>query len=71
MTIELASTVEEQLRALAVRQGRAIAALVEEALLEYLVAASITDLSAAEIAETQIALAGELRGLPDWEGSAD
>lgn len=62
MTIELANTVEEQLRALAMRQGRAITALVEEAIQEYLVASAITDLAMAEIAETQVILLPELQG---------
>lgn len=47
------------------RQGRAIATLIEEAAQEDLVAAAITDLATAEIAETQIALMPELRGLPE------
>lgn len=71
MTIELANTVEEQLRALAMRQGRAITALVEEAIQEYLVAAAITDLAMAEIAETQVALLPELQGLPEWEDGGE
>lgn len=66
MTIELAGTVEEQLRDLATRQGRAIDALLEEAVLQYLEAAAITDLSDEQVAETQLALMGEfrLRGTP-------
>lgn len=66
MTIELASSVEEQLRDLASRQGRDVSALVEEAVREYLEAAAITDLDPAEIAETQVALMGELRDVSEW-----
>ncbi|HEY0513707.1 MAG TPA: hypothetical protein VGH73_17490 [Thermoanaerobaculia bacterium] len=66
MTIELKGSVEEQLRDLAVRQGRDIGALVEEAVQGYLEAASITDLGDSEVAETQVALLGELRGVPGW-----
>jgi len=60
MTVELSRKVEEQLRGLAASQGREVDALVEEALLEYLEAAAITDLDEAEVAETQVALVGEL-----------
>lgn len=70
MNIELSNTVEEQLRALAIRQRRAITVLVEEAIQEYLVAAAITDLTMAEIAETQVALLPELRGETDIKYSA-
>jgi len=66
MTIELARSVEQQLRELASRQGRDVGVLVEEAVREYLVAVAITDLDSAEIAETQVALMGELRDVPEW-----
>ena len=68
MTIELIGNVEEQLRDLAVRQGRDIGALVEEAVREYIVTASITDLDGSEVAHTQTALLDELRGIPGWTG---
>jgi predicted transcriptional regulator len=67
MTIELSRKVEEQLRDLAGRQGREVGALVEDAVREYLEAIAITDLDAAEVAETQVALVGELRGVPEWK----
>lgn len=67
MTIELRGPVEEQLRDLAVRQGRDISSLVEEALQEYLEAIAITDLDGVEVAETQISVATELHGIPAWE----
>ena len=66
MTIELARSVENQLRELASRQGRDVGVLVEEAVREYLVAVAITDLDSAEIAETQVELIGELRDVPEW-----
>jgi hypothetical protein len=63
-----ASRIEEQLRDLAVRQGRDIGVLLEEAVREYLEASAITDLDAAEVAESQVALLSELRGVPAWKG---
>jgi len=68
MTIELIGNVEEQLRDLAVRQGRDIGALVEEAVREYIVTACITDLDGSEVADTQTELLNELRGIPGWTG---
>jgi predicted transcriptional regulator len=67
MTIELPSSIEEQLRDLATRQGRQPGVLVEEAIRGYLEAASITDLDASEIAEAQVTLAAELRGISPWK----
>lgn len=67
MVIELAGNVEEQLQELAERQGRDVTILVEEAVREYLVAAAITDLAAGEVAATQDALIGELRGTTVWK----
>jgi predicted transcriptional regulator len=66
MTIELPSNVEEPLRNLAERQNRDIGALVEEAVRQYLQAEAITDLDTEEVAEAQLALAGELRGIAPW-----
>lgn len=68
MVIELVGGIEEQLQDLAARQGRDIGVLVEEAVREYLEAAAITDLDAGQVAETQNALLGELRGIPGWKG---
>jgi hypothetical protein len=67
MTVELAASVGEQLQEYALKQGRAIDLLVEEAVREYLVTAAITDLDSADVAEAQIALIGELQGVPAWE----
>ncbi len=68
MTVELPRTVEEELKALARRQGRDVLRLVEDAVLSYLEAAAITDLDPAEVAETQQQLVGELRGVSAWKG---
>src|SRR5436305_10483479 len=63
MSIELPAQVEEQLRNLAARQKRDIGSLVGEAIRQYLEAEAITDLDAADVAEAQLALVGELRGV--------
>ena len=67
MTIELPRPIEEQLRDLALKQGRELGVIIEEAIRTYVEAASITDLDPADIAETQVALIGELRGLTEWK----
>jgi hypothetical protein len=56
--------VEEELRALAGRQGRDVVRLVEDAIRDYIEAAAITDIDEAEVAEVQAKLVGELRGIP-------
>lgn len=67
MTIELTARVEKELRDLAGTQSREISELVEEAIRQYLEAAAITDLEAAEVAEAQVKMAGEFRGVPGWK----
>jgi predicted transcriptional regulator len=67
MTIELPGTVEKELRTLAAKRGQDIGALLEAAVRQYLEAEAITDLDAEEIPETQMALIGELRDLPEWK----
>ena len=67
VSIELSSSVEEQLRNLAARQGRDVSALVEDAVRQYLEAAAITDVEPSEVAEAQAALLSELPGLPVWK----
>ena len=69
MTIELHHTVEEQLRDLAARQGREIRLLLDEAIRQYLESAPITDLDAAEVAEAQSALLGELADVGHWKAT--
>ena len=67
MNIELPGSVEEQLRRLAVRQGRDVHAVVGEAIRQYLESAAITDLDAGEVAEAQGALLGELPDISGWK----
>ena len=67
MTIELPEIVEEQLRHLAAKQGRDVRALVEDALRQYVEFAAITDLEAAQVAEAQAELLGELPKISDWK----
>jgi predicted transcriptional regulator len=71
MTIKLPGNVEEPLRNLAERQNRDIGVLLEEAVRQYLEAEAITDLDTAEVAEAQLALVGELRGVAPWKGGRD
>jgi predicted transcriptional regulator len=67
MTIELPATVEKELRDLAVTQSRDVGEVVEEAVRQYLEAAAITDLDAADVAEAQMKLVGELQGFHEWK----
>jgi predicted transcriptional regulator len=67
MTIELPAGVEKDLQNLAFAQDRTIGELVEDAVRQYLEAAAITDLGAAEVAQTQAAMVGELRDLEEWK----
>jgi predicted DNA-binding protein len=67
VSIELSGTVEEQLRNLATRQGRDVAALVEDAVRLYLEAVAINDLELSDVAEAQAALLGELPGVSAWK----
>ena len=66
MDIEATGSVEEQLRALAAKQGRDVCLLVEEAVRQYLDAVAITDVDATDVAETQAALLEELPRFPPW-----
>ena len=67
VSIELSSSIEEQLRNLAARQGRDVSALVEDAVRQYLEAAAITDVEPSEVAEAQAALLRELPDVPVWK----
>ena len=67
MTIELPARVEEELRVLAVTQSRDMGEILEDAIRLYIEASAITDLGAAEVAEAQVALVGELRGIEEWK----
>ncbi len=67
MTIQVPESVEEQLRVLAMRQGREVGLVVEDAIRLYLETTAITDLGSDDVAETQAALLSELPTLPDWK----
>ena len=67
MSIELSGSVEQQLRALAAKQGRDVRTLAEEAVRQYLDAAAITDLDAADVADAQDALISELSDISAWK----
>jgi len=67
MTIELPAAVEAQLKILAIKQGRDLRTLVEEALRQYIEFTAITDLDASDVGGTQMALLDELASLPDWK----
>jgi predicted transcriptional regulator len=66
MTIELPDSVERELRGLAEVQGRDVGAPLEEAVRRYLEMIAITDLDDGQIAESQLALLGELGSLHGW-----
>jgi len=61
MMVELPQKVEQELRSLAERQGRSLDDLLEEAVEQYLVAASLTDTTPGEVAATQTALLCDAR----------
>ena len=63
MTIEVPSTVEQELLRLARSEGRDVRDLVEEALRQFVEAASVSDVAGADVAATQLALTAELRGI--------
>lgn len=67
MTIDLPGVIEQQLRDLAKKQNRDIAALIEDAVRQYLETAAITDLDPNQVAETQTKLITELPAISKWE----
>jgi len=67
MSIELSEAVEQQLRTLAAREGRDVAALVEDALRRYMEGAAISDVTPSQVGAAQAALLAELKDLPDWK----
>ncbi|MCP4251689.1 MAG: ribbon-helix-helix protein, CopG family [bacterium] len=66
MTIDLPDQLTARLRVLADQQGRALDALIEEAIRRFLEDAAITDLQPADVAATQEAFAAELPDVPSW-----
>jgi predicted transcriptional regulator len=67
MTIDLPGVVEQQLRELAKKQNRDVADIIEDAVRQYLEAASITNLDAEQVAETQAKLISEMPPLSKWK----
>ena len=66
MTVELPKLVEEELKQLALKQGRSVDAVVQDAIALYVEASTVTDTTPADVAATQEALLGELKDVPDW-----
>jgi predicted DNA-binding protein len=71
MVVELPTAYEHRLRAIADREGRPVSLLVEEAVRNFLEAEAITDLEPSAVGDTQMALARELRDVPEWEEGRD
>jgi len=69
VSIELPNGTEAKLRGLAAKQGREMRAVVEEAIRQYLETVAITDLDAADVAETQAAMLGELPRPVGWKAA--
>lgn len=69
MTVHLSDNLLESLRKLADAQGREMDVIVDEAVREYLVASSITDVTPEEIAATQLGLIPELEGIEPYNAS--
>ena len=67
MRVDVSGTVEERLRKLAASRDCDVDALVMEALRQYVEAAAITDLDAAEVAAGQAELLKELPRLEPWK----
>jgi predicted transcriptional regulator len=67
MTIELPREIETELRAVAEKEGRAVIAVIEDAVQQYLDGAAITDLESADVAAVQISVLGDLSYPADFE----
>lgn len=68
MSIQISHDIEAQLRRLAQSRGRDVDALAQEAVEQYLIASSITDVTAEDIAQSQAKLSTEL---PEWSNDAN
>jgi predicted transcriptional regulator len=66
MTVHLSDNLVASLQKLADVQGRDLSLIVDEAVREYLVASSITDLTPEQVAETQLRLTPELERLDPY-----
>ncbi|MEK7792971.1 MAG: hypothetical protein AAB353_00500 [Candidatus Hydrogenedentota bacterium] len=67
MKIELPVAMEAPLRGVAESQGRDIAAVIIEALQQYIDSISITDLDPADVGQAQIAMLPEFLSIEHWE----
>lgn len=67
MTIELPREIETELLAVAEKQGRAVRAVIEDAVQQYLDGTAITDLESADVAAVQISVLGDLSYPADWD----
>ncbi len=70
--VRITTSTREQPRKVAEETGKSMQVLMGEAVAAYRrrlpgVAAAITDVDPAEVAEAQMALVGELHGIPKWE----
>jgi predicted transcriptional regulator len=66
VTIELPSQVEEVLRGLAATQGRDLRSVLQDAISQYLEAATIIDVDVEGVAMAQTKLIAELPGVSVW-----
>ena len=66
MTVHLSDNLVASLQKLADVQGRDLSLIVDEAVREYLVASSITDLTPEQVAEKQLRLTPELERLDPY-----
>jgi len=71
LVIQVGDQIEQELRRLAGHQGRALADVVEAALRSYIETEAITDIEAADIAATQVALLPELPEIEGAEGGCE
>ena len=66
LTVVIPTVLEEQLQALANREGCGVDALIEQALRSYLQYAAITDLTSEEVAAGQEKLFAEMTHMEPW-----
>jgi len=70
MVVNISQNLVEALRKRAEAEGRDLGDVIEDAVREYLVSTSITDLSPEQIAETQMAMMPEL-DVPAYNGALE
>lgn len=69
MVVRLSDSLEQELRELAVTLGRPLDQVVEQAVREYLVAISMTDVTPHEVGEAQLKMLAELPAIDPWNAS--